>query len=731
MREAKTKGLTILHVSDFHFTSNVQYEKDIILDGLLKKISEMNKGEWHPDLILCTGDVAYSGKSSEYKSAIDFLDKLLKITGVMKRNLFVVPGNHDADWDEPSHPPEVRLGKDEDSDDFFESPDTLKSVLRNFHGYHEFSRNYLGRPFDQNHYYFAKIVNIKGFRVGIAGLNSAWPLHKDLYKKSEAFKQLLGRTPLKKALEHLQKADLKIVAFHHPLQWLLEFEQHNVRTLLEEGADLVLNGHQFKSTMEIHHVGAERKLLYIQAGPAHGAKPWPNRIHLIRWEILGNHRTVKVYPLKFDREANEWVLDTAVFPAKQDYIGHYDMSEKTETPDTGKALILSVGTGIGPMPKGVESLADALAFSINNHNPDKTFFILSQESQETTLPKILSRIKLQNYETITIEDPNNIRQIYETLQTKFKQIRQQYSTLTVDYTSGTKAMTGALTILGIIYEADTLSYIAGKREDGVTQQGTEEIRMNQTHFATAELKIKTATQFYNQSQFNAAITILTQIETTTTDSKITNQTTPLKNLAKAHELWDKFEHQKAYQILRKIKKEELNQSKRFLGQLLHAREPEPYYIADLINNAKRRGTEEKKYDDAVARLYRVIELLAQNQLKTKHNVETSSVNAQDIPSDLRIKWSITPNTQKIRIPLEKAYELLKAKDDQLGKSFAQDKKLKNLLSARNASILAHALKPIGQETYKELYKKTVEYAKVTTKNLDKLLADSKFIKLKE
>jgi predicted MPP superfamily phosphohydrolase len=728
MTDVEAKGLTILHISDFHFKPNFQYDQDMILNELLKKISEMNKSEWQPDLILCTGDIAYSGKPSEYKSARDFLDQLLKITGVTKQKLFTVPGNHDVDWDEPSPLPKIELKKDEDSNEFFESPDKLKSVLKKFHGYQEFSSNYLKQPFDENHYYFTKIVDIKGFRVGIAGLNSAWPLRKELYKKSEAFKQLLGKIPLKKALEQLQKADLKIVIFHHPPAWLLEFEQHRVRTLLEEGADLVLNGHQFKSTMEIHHVGAERRLLYIQAGPAHGAKPWPNRVHLIRWETLGNQRTVRVYPLKFDHEVNEWVLDTAVFPAKHNYIGYFDMGEKPEIPATGNALVFSVGTGTAPTEKAVEDLANALAFSIRQQHPDRVFFVVSRESQKITLPKILHQTKLRNYETIIIENPDNIQQIYENVQPKFKQIKQQYNYVTVDFTSGTKAMTGALTLLGTIYESDTLSYIKGKRKGGIVQHGTEEIDIIQPLFAVAELKIKAAIQFFNQNQFNAAITILTQIEEKTTDPKITSQTKPLLNLAKAYELWDTFQHRKAFQILKKIKMDELNLNKRFLGQLLNAKEPEPYYIADLINNAKRRGTEEKKYDDAVARLYRTIELIAKHQLKGKYNIDPSAAKPTDIPEELYKKWNTNKTTPKIKLGLEKAYELLNAKNHPLGKKFAQDKKLKDLLSKRNTSILAHNLKPVTQQTYTQLHQKTIEYATTTIKNLKQLLKDSTFIK---
>ena len=38
-----------------------------------------------------------------------------------------------------------------------------------------------------------------------------------------------------------------------------------------------------------------------------------------------------------------------------------------------------------------------------------------------------------------------------------------------------------------------------------------------------------------------------------------------------------------------------------------------YYLSDLLNNAQRR-IKEQKYDDAVARLYRITELIAQINL---------------------------------------------------------------------------------------------------------------------
>jgi CRISPR-associated protein (TIGR02710 family) len=391
-----------------------------------------------------------------------------------------------------------------------------------------------------------------------------------------------------------------------------------------------------------------------------------------------------------------------------------------------KALIISVGTGVKPSSEAIESLANAIAFSIENNNPDHTFFITSEESTKNTIPKILEKIRPKNYEIVKIADPDDIQLTYEALSQKLKEIRQNFDYITIDYTSGTKAMTSAMTILGTIIEADTLSYISGIRKGGIVQQGTEKLNTVRPLFAITEEKIKVAIQFFNKHQFDSTLSILNQIEKTTRNQDLINQLTPLKNAAQAYQLWDKFQHQEAFQKLSQIKKETLNQNKRFLGQLTRREEREPYYVADLINNAKRRGTDEKKHDDAVARLYRTIELLAQYQLKGKYNIDPSAAKPEDIPKRLHKKWKINHETKKIQIPLEKAYELLKTKNDELGKKFAQDNELKNLLTKRNNSILAHGLTPVNEETYLWLYEKVIQYASLIIEKLTPLLGDSTF-----
>ena len=95
------RSLRILHLSDVHFGQTVRNGTNWRLRRVLGEAWDKNLGEIRedgkPDLICFTGDIAYSGQSSEYAEATLFFDELLTRLGVDKSHLFVVPGNHDVD----------------------------------------------------------------------------------------------------------------------------------------------------------------------------------------------------------------------------------------------------------------------------------------------------------------------------------------------------------------------------------------------------------------------------------------------------------------------------------------------------------------------------------------------------------------------------------------------------------------------------------------------------------
>ena len=94
--------LTYVHLSDIHFGketgSDVYVHEDVkqrLLDDVrtLKAASRLERMHG----VIVTGDIAFSGKKSEYDAAAHWLDQLTEVIGCEKTDVLVVPGNHDID----------------------------------------------------------------------------------------------------------------------------------------------------------------------------------------------------------------------------------------------------------------------------------------------------------------------------------------------------------------------------------------------------------------------------------------------------------------------------------------------------------------------------------------------------------------------------------------------------------------------------------------------------------
>jgi 3',5'-cyclic AMP phosphodiesterase CpdA len=91
--------ITWLHLSDLHLRAGDRHtwDADVVLPGLLQDLRErIVQDGLSPDLILVSGDVAFSGATAEYALTRAFFDDLLTATGLQKEQLFAVPGNHEG-----------------------------------------------------------------------------------------------------------------------------------------------------------------------------------------------------------------------------------------------------------------------------------------------------------------------------------------------------------------------------------------------------------------------------------------------------------------------------------------------------------------------------------------------------------------------------------------------------------------------------------------------------------
>lgn len=88
--------ITILHLSDFHYSRRKAREQGIVVDALLDDLKSLCIGHRKPDLILFTGDLVQAAGIDPHDEAYDFfVERVSKATGTSDDRIFLTPGNHD------------------------------------------------------------------------------------------------------------------------------------------------------------------------------------------------------------------------------------------------------------------------------------------------------------------------------------------------------------------------------------------------------------------------------------------------------------------------------------------------------------------------------------------------------------------------------------------------------------------------------------------------------------
>jgi CRISPR-associated protein (TIGR02710 family) len=134
-------------------------------------------------------------------------------------------------------------------------------------------------------------------------------------------------------------------------------------------------------------------------------------------------------------------------------------------------------------------------------------------------------------------------------------------------------------------------------------------------------------------------------------------------------------------------------------------------VADLVANSRRRAIQEK-YDDAVARLYRAMEMAGQVAFESRFDQPNTDVPADIIPDVLRSEFvhRYAKGPKKLlQLPATATFRVLKEVGDPLGVGFFDNQRdIDALLSSRNLSILAHGQAPVKKETYERFVKLVTE-----------------------
>lgn len=398
-----------------------------------------------------------------------------------------------------------------------------------------------------------------------------------------------------------------------------------------------------------------------------------------------------------------------------------------DSPGAGqpRALIVPVGGSPGAPVRAIQEVG-----------PRWVAFVASRESASSigAVERTLGR-ELPWKRVITTPDAEDLAATYHAIAAALPGVLGEWGVewpqVMVDMTGGTKAMTAAL-MLATIHHAAHFTYVGGTRRDrggvGAVVTGHERVLQSVNPwdlFATDRLR-----QFawaFNRLQFAVAVATAREAAERAAIEKRA-YLGALAALAEGFAAWDRFDYKIAKRRLDAgvlVAAQEwahrddhrslialLERARQGLDELIgttRKEAPSRALLRDLVANALRRGEIEQRYDDAVARLYRFVEGLAQQALWDDCEIDTGAVRVERLPEDGELgalrRQAEAAGRRTLEIPLQRAYELLAARGHPLGAALpriARGGPVGRLLLARNDSLLAHGTQPVGQPAFERL-----------------------------
>lgn len=396
-----------------------------------------------------------------------------------------------------------------------------------------------------------------------------------------------------------------------------------------------------------------------------------------------------------------------------------------------RVLIVTVGGSPDPILKAVEL-----------HQPDEVIFACSAppcerpsldqvigegtpcrhlvDGQEQWRPNLVTQLDLNGFredlQIIRFPDPDDLNDCLERLREFIKGLQQRFTLLELagDFTGGTKSMSASLAFTLLDHQA-TLSVVSGKRDNLVRIETSDGLRIiDPVPFHARRLLQERLPALLETHLYGRARTLLVEFVQEQSDVLRSEQRQALETLISELQvlvLWDRFRWREALDLAQELQ--------------FHATWPELWswwlrveasidwdpeqrptveitgyeLVQDLLLNAERRGRR-GWYDDAVARLYRSLELLAQTYVRLELGIDgTPDWSNRSQPPRLRSGESIPTHSV---VALYRWLQDREAPGGLGGLYGRQWRELVNLFDARNRSLLGHGLRPIEPSEWQSL-----------------------------
>jgi len=393
-------------------------------------------------------------------------------------------------------------------------------------------------------------------------------------------------------------------------------------------------------------------------------------------------------------------------------------------------LIISLGNSPEPVINCINSL-----------RPDRTIFVCSDGTREL-IEAVRQKARLARFDPErdilqlqqrlqrkddagVINELDQLDRVYSRARDLIQQLRadEPGCRLTLDYTGGTKTMAAGLAMAAVDDGQVQLSVTTHERlkNQAVISGYSVPVSVSMAAIQARRLLDQDLPQLLRRYDYAAAEQAVQRIALLPDqDAATRSMLRRLQDLLVILDAWDRFDHHRAVQVLQGLGERSLDQIllfplKRVIGsrRLLDAEAEEQKWpqmrghgleaVEDLLLNAERRASQDR-FDDAVGRLYRAMELAAQLPLKISFDIETASLDLAKLPDSLRESYALKQEQnggEPLKIALKSAFDLLAELEHPIGLHWANRRlELINSLNIRNASLFAHGFQSIDYGTWR-------------------------------
>lgn len=297
--------INFVQISDLHLHFN-NYESEKMRKELLKYLSEMSKTTQF-DFLVITGDITHKG--SRFKQSIkDYLDEVLASINLTRKNVYIVPGNHDLNRDETRglviEGIKSNGASSDELDKSLGSTSTNKVLLKSFSNFFKFYKDFIGEDYPKKEIHFIKGSD----KYNIVHINTCLVA----YKSNEEGSLLVGKQKLLKCLDELDNTSNKInIAIgHHTLGCMFPVDKNAIQTNFEDYCiDMYLSGHVHQPG---YHIEANGNTSILNVVSGAGLLDSYANGGFVTANITLDTGTINVRYHSWNRDSHYWTINNNV-----------------------------------------------------------------------------------------------------------------------------------------------------------------------------------------------------------------------------------------------------------------------------------------------------------------------------------------------------------------------------------------------------------------------------------